>query len=156
MRLLPLFFILMLTAACGKQSSSGSSNPDFETAPSLHGMKEADGQGIDLLDVSIDVPIEIRGPEITFLASKKVQEVGRRISCGAAVNNGESYRYDLEGEYLRITTGQGSYRFRRLNNEKNGLLGAWTWKGVEDGHLVRRIFSFITDRRMIMKTYCEL
>lgn len=155
MRLFLLFFVFILTSACGKQSSSSGGALE-ESGPSLHGMKEADGQGVDLLDAVIDVPIEVRGSEITFLASKSSQEIGRRISCRMAVNNGESYRYDLEGERLRITTPENSYLLRRLNNEKNGIIGAWVWKGVEDGYLVRRIFSFISEKRLIMKTHCEL
>jgi hypothetical protein len=162
MRLVSLCFVLLLYAACGQQGGSGSSSSN-DGRCNLNGrsvacesIRGADGQGIDLLDSMIDVPIKVQDAEITFMSDKVALAQGRRIDCRVAVKNGEVYRFAVRGDKLLVMTGEGSFEMERLNDGA-GLLGTWFWKGyVDQGtHLIRQM-TFLSTTRVIMKNVCEL
>ena len=163
MRLVSLFAILTLLAACGKESGGGGSSASSGGGCNLNGravacesIRGADGQGVDLLESMVDAPIQVTDSSITFLADKSSSEQGRRISCPTSVRNGEVYSYALRGDVLLLTTATEQIEMHRLN-DSTGLMGAWAWKGyVDDGtHMIRQM-SFLSDKRVIMRTSCEL
>lgn len=163
MRLVSLLAILMIAASCGKDGGSSSSSSTKKGVCDLNGravacesIQGADGQGIDLLESVIDVPVKIENADITFLADKSAMATGRRINCSTSVKNGEVYRFALRGERLLIMTGAGSYEMNRLS-DGSGLTGAWVWKGyVDQGTHVIRNLTFIGNSRVVMRTQCEL
>jgi hypothetical protein len=164
MRYLPFLFAMMfMSISCGKKSETNSSLAPESTCQ-LGGMAVAcetiegsDGLGVDLLDTIIDVPINLSNSEITFQESKLSADEGRRISCKTQVRNGEVYQYSLRGDQLFIQTESGSYTMTRNNDEKNGILGTWFWQGyVDQGTLLLRTMTFVSQSRVILKTHCEL
>lgn len=164
MRLVSLFAILMIAASCGKDGGGSSSSTTTKSgvcdlngrAVACESIQGADGQGIDLLESVIDVPVKIENADITFLADKSAMATGRRINCSTSVKNGETYRFALRGERLLVMTGEGSYEMSRLS-EGSGLSGAWVWKGyVDRGTHVIRNMTFIGNSRVVMRTQCEL
>lgn len=163
MRLVSLLAILMIAASCGKDGGSSSSSTKSRGVCDLNGravacesIQGADGQGIDLLESVIDVPVKIENADITFLADKSAMATGRRINCSTSVKNGEVYRFALRGERLLVMTGSGSYEMNRLS-EGSGLTGAWVWKGyIDQGTHVIRNMTFIGNSRVVMRTQCEL
>lgn len=165
MRLISLFFILVLTAACGKQSSGGGGGgSSYEKGTcNLNGrsvpcasMKSADGEGVDLLESMVDVPARVGNNEIVFQADRANKNLGRRIECGVEVRNGSTYQFNLQGDRLSLTTPEGSYEMRRLN-EGNSINGTWVWKGyVDEGtHMIKQM-TILGNKRVIMKHSCEL
>jgi hypothetical protein len=164
MRLVSLLFIMILSVSCGQDSGSTSSSSPERGICSLNGnavacesIRGADGQGIDLLDSMIDVPIKIENADITFLADKAATDQGRRIKCSVGVKDGEVYRFALRGNKLLLMTSEGSFEMERIN-EGDGIVGStWAWKGyVDQGtHVIQQI-TFLNKSRMIMKKSCEL
>ena len=170
MKLASLIFIVMLSVSCGKDGGSGGgggskdSRTNAESALcNLNGrevacesMRGADGQGVDLLESMIDVPVKISGADIQFMADKTSTAQGRRIACNIKVKSGEVYRYALRGDSLILMTGEGSYEYKRLNSG-TGLSGAWKWQGyVDDGaHMLRQI-TFLGENRVVIRYNCEL
>lgn len=165
MRLVSLLAILMIAASCGKDggSSGGSSGKSGSRACDLNGravacesIQGADGQGVDLLESVIDVPVKIENADITFLADKSAQATGRRINCTTSVKNGEVYRFALRGDKLLVMTGSGSYEMTRLS-DGDGIGGAWVWKGyVDQGTHVIKNMSILGNSRIVLRTQCEL
>lgn len=168
MRLVSLLVLLALSVSCGKDgggsggasSSSTAQNNDScdlnGRAVACESIRGADGQGIDLLESMIDVPVKITDADIQFLADKTSATEGRRISCQTQVKNGEIYRFALRGNTLVMMTGEGSYEMKRLNSG-SGLVGTWIWKGyVEEGTHIIRQMTFLGSSRVIMRTSCEL
>lgn len=163
MRLVSLLAILILSASCGQDSGGGSGSSGRRGICDLNGrevacesIQGADGQGIDLLESVIDVPVKIENADITFLADKSAISTGRRINCKTSVKNGEVYRFALRGERLLVMTASGSYEMERIS-DGNGLTGAWMWKGyVDQGTHVIRNMTFLGNNRVIMRTQCEL
>jgi hypothetical protein len=164
MRLVSLLFILILSASCGQESGEkSSSSPTKRGLCDLNGnsvdcqsITGADGQGIDLLESVIDVPVKIENADITFLADKSALSTGRRINCKTSVKNGEVYRFALRGEKLLIMTGAGNYEMERLSDGE-GLTGAWVWKGyVDQGTHIIRSMTFLSNNRVVLRTSCEL
>ncbi len=163
MRLFSLFVILILSASCGKDGGGSSSSAKDRGICSLNGrsvacetIRGADGQGIDLLESMIDVPVKMQDAEMTFLADKAATATGRRITCKTSVKNGEVYRLALRGSKLLVMTGEGSFEMERLNDGE-GINGAWAWKGyIDEGtHLIRQM-TILNSNRVIMRTNCEL
>lgn len=165
MRLVSLFFILALTVACGKQSSSGGAGGgSYEKGMcDLNGrsvpcatMKSADGEGVDLLESMIDVPARVGNNEIVFEADRANKNLGRRIECGVEVRNGSTYQYNLQGNRLVVMTPEGTYEMNRLN-EGSSINGTWVWKGyIDEGtHMIRQMI-ILGNKRVIMKHSCEL
>lgn len=162
MRLFFLFVTLILIASCG-QDGGGSSSNKSRGICSLNGrsvqcetIRGADGQGIDLLESMIDVPIQMQDTEMTFLADKTATSTGRRITCKTAVKKGEVYRFALRGAKLLLMTPEGSFEMDRLNDGSE-INGAWAWKGYTDEgtHLIRQM-TILNSNRVIMRTNCEL
>lgn len=163
MRLVSLFFILILTAACGKDNDEKSVSSQKSGLCSLNGQTVAcqsivgaDGLGIDLLESMIDVPVKVQDTDVTFLADKTAISTGRRITCKTSVKNGEIYRIALRGDKLLVMTGDGSLEMERLN-EGTGLNGTWVWKGyVDEGTHIFRQMTFLSTNRVILRNNCEL
>lgn len=165
MRLVTLFAILILSVSCGKDGggSSSSSTTSRRGLCDLNGsdvacetIQGADGEGIDLLESAIDVPVKIQGSDITFMSDKSSIATGRRINCKTAVKNGEVYRFALRGDKLLIMNSEGSYEMSRLSDGE-GINGAWMWKGyIEQGTHVFKKLTIINDSRAILRTTCEL
>lgn len=164
MRLISLFFILILSAACGKESSTGGLGGGSDkglcnlngTTVSCGTMKTADGEGIDLLESLVDVPVRIQNSEIVFQGERANKNLGRRIECGITIKSGDSFKYVLNGNRLLITEGGSSYEMQRLN-EGSTLNGTWVWKGYVDNgtHMIRQM-TILENNRAILKYSCEL
>lgn len=163
MKLVSLLALLVLTVACGKDSGSNGSQMAQEESCSLNGravacasIQGADGQGIDLLESMVDVNVRVTDSEIQFLNAKTASSQGRRINCKTEVKNGESYRYSLSGNTLRVMTSKGTYNMERLT-DGSSIVGTWAWRGHEDnGILYIRQISFLNETRAILRTSCEL
>jgi hypothetical protein len=115
----------------------------------------ADGEGIDLLEAVIDVPVTVTGSGVTFLSDRQSTNSGRRINCNISVRAGESYRYVVKEEKLILQTPEGLLEMNRIS-EGEGLAGAWMWKGyVDEGmHLIRKFT--VVENRAIIRKHCEL
>jgi hypothetical protein len=164
MRLVSFFFILILSASCGQDNSGGGSSASSRrglcdlngSSVECETIRGADGEGIDLLESVIEVPVKIENSDITFQADRSASEAGRRINCKTAVKNGEVYRFALRGEKLLMMTGDGSFEMNRLSDGE-GLTGTWIWKGyVDQGTHIIRNMTFLSSNRVIMRTTCEL
>ncbi len=164
MKLVSLLAIIILSVSCGKDGggSSGGSSKSGNLCE-LNGrsvqceqIQGADGQGVDLLETMIDVPVVIDGSEIRFTQDKTATSQGRRINCQTSVKSGEIYRYALRGDRLLIMTSSGSYEMEKLSDGE-GLVGTWMWKAYVDSgtHLIRQM-SFLSNSRVILRTSCEL
>jgi hypothetical protein len=162
MKLVPFVLFIFILVSCGQDTKSSSStgrrglcdlNGNSVDCSAIEG---ADGQGIDLLNAMIEVPVKIQDSDITFLADKTSSSTGRRITCKTSVRNGEVYRFALRGDGLILMTEQGTFEFTRISDGE-GLQGAWTWKGyVDQGmHLIRNI-TFVENNRVIIRNHCEL
>lgn len=151
MRFLLLAFLSVLVS-CGEQSSNKSSQTqerqDEEYVTNI--------QGVDLLDVAMDVPVEISGGQILFKQSVADSAAGVRSSCTVGVTSGEAYSYALNGSSLLVKTSNGqSMNFARVSGEAGSILGSWTSKSVQSGQLIMRRLTFVSENRMIMRTHCE-
>lgn len=162
MKLVSLLSLLVLFVSCGNDGGSGSSSSKSSTC-NLNGrsiacesIRGADGQGIDLLEAMIDVPVKVENSEITFLSDKSAMSNGRRINCKVSVKNGEIYRFALRGAGLLLMTSEGSYEMQKLSDGE-GVNGAWSWNGyVDEGtHQIRNL-TIIGGNRAILRTHCEL
>ncbi len=163
MRIPFLFFVLLLLASCGRDGGGGaSSSVTRRGLCDLNGrdvdcatIRGADGEGIDLLEAVIDVPVKVSNGEITFLADRASQTQGRRIDCRIAVRNGERYGFTVRGDALTLTTSDGALEMDRISDGE-GLTGAWMWKGyVDQGtHIIRKLT--VVEDRAILRTHCEL
>lgn len=162
MRCIFLLFILLLSVSCGQNEGSSKKksaqeecglNGNLISCASLRG---ADGEGIDLLEAMIDVPIKIENTDITFLKDKSAVSTGRRINCRVAVSEGEVYRFALRGGKLLLMTKEGSFEMEKLSDGE-GIIGNWMWKGyVDQGtHLIRNL-TILGNERMIIRSSCEL
>lgn len=174
MRLLPLFITLLLFVSCGKNGGSSSSTPagpgtttgggaqleeveETCAADSCTNTITADGSIVDLLDSIVDVPAQISASQITFTAAKASVAEGDRISCKTEVAAGEVYSYSISGQKLMLQTNAGQYTMTRLNEDGQGLIGTWMWKGTgPDGMHVIRTMGIVSNSRVILKTHCEL
>lgn len=166
MRLVSLFALLMLSVSCGQDGGGSSSSKVAQREDAsceLNGrsvacgsIRGADGEGVDLLESLVDVPVRISNSDIQFLADKTSTAQGRRISCNTQVKNGELYRFALRGDKLIIMTNNGTYEMRRSNGGGD-LTGSWVWDGyVDEGTHMIRYMTFIGNNRVIMRTTCEL
>lgn len=164
MRSVPLLLVLSLAIACGQNSGGGGSSVSAQrgqcsfsgASVACEAIEGSDGQGVDILDVMIDVPVKIENSEIIFLADKSAVSSGRRMNCKIDVKNGETYRFALRGDRLLLMTAGGSFEMTKLSGGE-GLGGSWTWRGYVDRgmHLLRN-FTFLGSGRIIMRSNCEL
>src|SRR5665647_2207229 len=113
MRFLNILFVLILSVACGKSASNGSSSAprqqqtsdgpcldaDGIEIPSCD-LLRADGNGFELLESMIDVTADISASDITFHQSRMANDAGRRLKCETAVKDGEVLRYSMMGDTL--------------------------------------------------------
>lgn len=161
MRLFSLFIIAILTVACGKDGGSSSapkdklcnSNGQLVNCASIQG---ADGEGIDLLESIIDVPVQISGADVKVTSGKTSEAKGRRISCSSSVQTGEVIRYSQSGNSLTLMMGEGNFDMTRTA-VGDGINGTWKWKQyIDQGALVIRTVTFLNNNRMIMRKTCEL
>jgi hypothetical protein len=163
MRLIFLLTSLHLFVSCGQDITGSSSRTPKDGYCDLNGtrvacetIQEGDGEGVDLLESVIEVPVKIDNSDITFLADKTDISVGRRINCKSSVKNGEVYRFALRDGKLLLMTGSGSYEMERLSDGED-INGAWMWRGyVDEGtHLIRSM-TIVNNRLAILRTTCEL
>jgi hypothetical protein len=163
MRHIFLLALFILYVSCGQDKVATSSKTPKTGFCDLNGrsvacesIQEADGQGIDLLESVIEVPIKIENTDLTFLAEKSDISIGRRINCKSSVKNGEVYRFALREDRLLLMTGTGSYEMERLSDGED-INGAWMWKGyVEEGIHIIKSMAIVNNRLAIMRTTCEL
>lgn len=180
MRLLFIVTTLFFLVSCGRDSGGGATAQGpvvVPTAPQASEDQEtqagtvddacvnescntitADGSVVDLLDSVVDSRVEISDSAITFMDSKISNAEGDRISCNTEVRSGDVFNYTLvDGNKLKLDTPSGSYTMSRLNDEVDGVKGIWTWKGSgEQGMLVMKTMSVVSNSRVILKTHCEL
>lgn len=172
MRLLPLLMTFLFLVSCGKNGGSSSSPSAGPVAGGDAQLEESeptcsadsctntitvDGTTVDLLDSVIDVPAQISGTQIAFTAAKASVAEGDRISCKTEVAAGEVYSYSISGHKLMLQTNSGQYTMSRLNEDGDGLIGTWLWKGTgPDGMHVIRTMGVVSNSRVILKTHCEL
>ncbi len=163
MRILTLFLVMLQLISCGRDGGgANSSSVAQEEFCNLNGravdctsIDGADGEGIDLLEAVIDVPVTVTESEVTFLSNRESNNSGRRINCNISVRAGESYRYSVKADKLVLQTPEGAIEMNRIS-EGEGLAGAWMWKGyVDQGmHLIRKFT--VVENRAIIRRHCEL
>lgn len=144
--------------ACSSTNSGTSSDTSTGTSSGTSTSTIiADGSSVDLLDSIIDVPVQVTSSSITFSATKMAVAEGDRISCKTEVAAGESYEYSLSGNKLIVQTANGQLEMTRLNEDGEGIIGTWMWKGKGDAgmHMIRTM-SIVNNSRVIMKTHCEM
>lgn len=152
MRILFLVFLGILVSCGQSTTSSGdkSERPNRQEEEYVTNIRE-----VDLLDVSIDVPVEITSDKIIFKKTTNHSLDGVRSSCSVDVTEGQSYGYALRGNRLEIfTSGRDKLSFARVG-AGNGIVGSWTWRGYQGETLVIRRMSFVSENRLIMRAHCE-
>jgi hypothetical protein len=168
MKIVSLLFILILSASCGQGGGGGSSSSspraqNQDESCNFEGREVAcaniegtDGEGVDLLETMIDVPVQMSGSEMTFMADKTATSQGRRLSCKASVKNGEIYRYALRGDTLIVMSSEGTYEMERMTDGST-INSTWSWHGYEEaGTRIARQLTIVDSNRVIMRKTCEL
>lgn len=143
--------LLFIVVSCGKSSSSGDRSPEKEEAISdeIDNVRES-----DLLDVTLDVPVEITADKMTFRKSANQMVNGVRTNCSLAVENGESWDYTLSGDRLDIYQDRKKITLMRVS-DGDTIVGSFTWKGYEGGAFIIRRMTFIGRDRVVMRVSCE-
>ena len=150
MRFLFLAFLFVMVS-CGQNMSSTSSDKDELSNEEY----VTDIREVDLLDVAMDVPVEVRGNKIIFKSSANNSENGIRSSCAVGVTSGEAYDFSLNGNGLSIRTPQGEkMNFVRISGQ-SGIVGGWSSKVYKGEQLIMRRLTFVSENRMVMRTHCE-
>jgi hypothetical protein len=161
MRFFLLIAITLSFSSCGKNPSAFKTennerscvvNLDTNRCDPIQGNE---GSGIEILETVLEVPINIQGEEITFLAGKNAIVVGKKLKCEINISKGEIHRFELRGDKLLILSPQGSFEFEN-QSEGEGLGGHWVWKGyVDNGILEIRQLYFVGKNRLILRKTCE-
>ncbi len=168
MRLGFLFVVLLTLSACGNDKKS-SKDPvsvlrqeeavlcDLNgTKVSCESLEGPDGMGIDLLESTVDVSVNLTEYEVVFRETKTQTAQGRRISCKTSVRSGEVYKLIYTGSNLDVINESGeTIRYERLN-EGDSILGAWVSRTYVDSgtHIIRQM-TFVSHSHAILKTHCE-
>jgi hypothetical protein len=151
MRFLLLAFSLVLISCNQSKKSSGGGSPERQNEEFVTNVRE-----VDLLDVSLDVPIEISGNKIIFKQAANDSLEGASSSCSINVASEEAYSFKVDGDALEINTSAGKkMSFRRISGSANSIIGSWTGKFIEGSQLVLRRMTFVSESRLVMRTHCE-
>ncbi len=162
MRFFLLIVITLSFSSCGKNQSAFKTennerscfvNLDTNRCDPIQGNENA---GIEMLETVLDVPINIQGEEITFLAEKNAIVVGKKLKCAINVSKGEIHRFEFRGNKLLILSPEESNEFEN-QIEGEGLAGHWVWKGYLDNKVLEiRQLYFVGKNRLILRKTCEL
>lgn len=156
-----MMFIFALVS-CGKDSGGGSSGSTAESGPerqtelTRNGYIDTSSRGeTDLLNVTVNAPVNINGDRITFNQGVQAVDRGSRLSCSLSVQSGEMWTFSISGKSLRLTQSSGKIlNMKKLSGPEDSLLGNWLWQGNEDGmKLFRRLSIF--QNRLIINQDCE-
>lgn len=152
MRFLLVAFLSTMMISCGQNGSSSKSGSGEQREEDY----VTDIREVDLLDVALDVPVEVSGSQIMFKQSVNNSLTGMRVTCSAAVQNGETYSYKLDGNSLTLKTSSGEQmKLKRVSGGGGSIVGSWSGKSSGNGMLVQRRITFVSESRMIMRTHCE-
>jgi len=159
--------LLMFLISCGKSSTPSSSSdnrrgpavkPDVqeEIEEDIYRPEEVDTVvETDLLDISMDVPVEISENRIMFQKTDSQMLAGIRANCSMSVESGEIWDYVLKGaNVLEVFKGREKMTMNRVGEGK-GIIGSWSWKGYEGRTLILRRMTFVSMNRVVMRTHCE-
>lgn len=151
-----ILLLMFLVVSCGKnQSSSSSSGARQEQQRGFIDLSESGTTVPDLLNVTLDVPVEITTDRITFLRNASLTDQGVRHSCGLNVKESEIWHYSVGGNRLNLEMANGS----RLNMEKQssygtGAQGVWMARASNNGMKMIYRFTLFQDR-IILNQDCE-
>lgn len=151
MRFLLLAISLVFISCNQNTKSSSGGSPERQNEEFVTNVRE-----VDLLDVSLDVPIEISGNKIIFKQAAADSLEGASSSCSINVSSDEAYTFQVDGNVLEIKTSAGKkLSFRRVSGSGSSIIGSWTGKSIEGSQLVLRKMTFVSDSRVVMRTHCE-
>ncbi len=151
MRFLLLAFSVVLISCNQNTKSSSGGSPERQDEEFVTNVRE-----VDLLDVSLDVPIEISGNKILFKQAGSDALEGANSSCSINVSPEEAYSFKVNGDALEIKTSAGKkMSFQRISGSGNSIVGSWTGKFREGSQLVMRKMTFVSESRLVMRTHCE-
>lgn len=150
------FFVLLILVSCGKTTSSGSGASDRSgRTPQYQLGAVEDIKETDLLDATVDLPVEVTGSQIIFKRADTQAMTGLYMTCSVGVAFGEAWDYELDGsDTLIISTGGRSYTFKRVT-PGSGIIGGWNWREYDGETLYVRRMTFVTSNRVIIRTHCE-
>lgn len=142
--------MLLVLVSCGKSgSSNGGPRQEEEFNEGIDNITET-----DLLDVTVDVPVEISGNKIIFRKASNQLVSGAHSTCNLSVENGESWDYSVSGRTLSLYRGRGKTNMVRVG-EGSGIVGSWVSKGYEGSQFIVRRVTFVSLDRVIMRAHCE-
>lgn len=152
-----LIYLLMpvLLMACGKNDGSGGSSKNTPQERSQGFYLDAKSVSpTELMNVTLSEAAEVRGDTITFSRNRVVEENGGRHVCRLSVDNGESWRFSVNGNTLHLQLPNGKNLSLRNLYSAGGHHGAWEWKGQEDGMRIQRRFTFLPGM-VVVNQDCE-
>lgn len=157
MRFLGLIFLLTLTVACGKKSSSSSSSAcEGGTCEGIR--QEADmNRPTELLEAKVDTTIKLTSNEIVFLQDASELKEAATTRCDLNVKAGDRYTYARAGDVLEVYKNNGmKMNMKRMSSMNDDSLGgSWAWRGYEGGLYKVVQFTFVGTGRIIMRLHCE-
>lgn len=143
--------LVLISCNQNTKSSGGGGGPERQNEEFVTNVRE-----VDLLDVSLDVPIEISGNKIVFKQAANDALEGSNSSCSITVASDEAYSFKVDGNALEIKTSAGKkMSFQRISGSGNNIVGSWTGKSREGSQLVMRKMTFVSESRLVMRTHCE-
>ncbi len=149
-----LLSILVLLASCGKDGSSSSSVKG--PGPMNQEYEEVLTDSIpDLLNVTLDVPVEVTTDRIQFLRDASVADSGAHITCRLQTGTGDIWHHTLRGPNLSVDLGTGQpLTFKKESSLGAHPYGVWHWQGVENGMKVLRQLTLL-EGRLILSQDCQ-
>jgi hypothetical protein len=150
-----ILMLLFLIVSCGKNQSASSSAAVEEQERGHTGVNASDTAVPDLLNVTLDVPIELSTDRITFLKSASMTDQGKRHSCSMSVSDSEIWHYSLSGNQLNIEMVSGTQlNMVKHNSYGTGAHGVWIAKALSHGMKMIYRFTLFNDR-IILNQDCE-
>ena len=150
MRFALLLSLIVLTAACGGGGGSSNNGRQDQQAAVL-----GDGTSPDLMEAVVEADTNISDSDILFTKAKTNRTTGKTITCSVGVNEGEVYRYAINGDRMEVLTKSGSYTMVR-DYPGTGLVGSkWNYKGTEGNTDVRMMMYVVNNTKVIMRKWCE-
>lgn len=157
MKYILFILCLALMSACGKNAGT-SSGSDGRQDQEHHGYIDvsSDTNAIpDLLNVTLEAPVQLSGDRIIFLKSLSRSDQGTRHACALSIREQEIWTYSVGGNKMRLEMGNGQMiTLNRFSSTGPGAQGVWIWQGQENGMKIIRRFALL-DGRMILNQDCE-
>lgn len=151
-----LIFILLFIASCGKDGGPSGASAQKQESPRGYVEVNNTSESVpDLLNVTLDLPVEVSGDRIVFLKSGSLIDQGNRKTCSLNIREQEIWHYSSSGNSLRIETADGFIlSMTKLSSNDSGLYGVWTWHGQMNNMKTFRRITLLSGR-IIINQDCE-